>query len=173
MTRILAAVVLVVAASTASAQPGSRSTTLFADALGPTGAYALGVERAVWTSASSDRQLRLRAGGSYWTESYLLNGPTERVITAPFGAAALFSLGRPLGVPAAFEFGAGAVFVRRSGPQYGFAGENFALPTYAEAAVRASLGSRVGLRVGVAVGGEESELAGDGARPVFGVGVGL
>ena len=46
-------------------------------------------------------------------------------------------------------------------------------PAYAEAAVRASLGGRVGVRAGVAVGGEKSELAGDGARPVFGVGVGL
>lgn len=170
MTHRLLVVVLALVASASSAQ---SSTLLFADALGPSGAYALGVEQAVWTSDASERQLRLRLGASYWTETYLLDGPTDRVITVPAGAAALFSLGRPLGVPTAFEFGAGAVFVRRSGPQYGSVGESFALPAYAEAVVRARLAGPVGLRVGAAVGGAESEWVGDGARPVVGIGVGL
>ncbi len=171
--RPLTAALLALAASAPSAQTGQPSTALFADALGPSGAYAVGIEQAVWTAGASERQLRLRLGASYWTETDFLDGPTERVITGPAGAAALFSLGRPLGVRTAFEFGAGAVFVRRSGPPYGSVGESFALPAYAEAALRARLGDRVGLRAGVSVGGEESELAGDGARPVVGVGVGL
>ncbi|PAP75247.1 hypothetical protein [Rubrivirga marina] len=173
MSRFLLASLFVLAASPSSAQTGQRSTVVFADAIGPTGAYALGVERAVWTSAASERQLRLRLGASYWTETFLLDGPTDRVITVPAGASALFALGRPLGVPAAFEFGVGAVFVRRSGSRYGSVGERFTLPAYAEAALRAGLGDRVGLRVGASVGGEASELAGGGVRPVVGVGVGL
>ena len=162
----------VLAAAPVSAQPGARPTAVYADALGPTGAYALGVERAVWTAAAGERQLRLRAGAAYWTE-WLADDVTDRVITVPFGAAALFSLGRPAGVPAAFEFGAGAVFVRRSGPHYVGVGEDFGLPAYAEVAVRTALADRVGLRTGVAVGGGDSPLLGDGVRPVLGVAVGL
>ena len=179
--RNVLAVLAVAAAPVASAQTGSRSTALFADALGPTGAYALGVEQAVLASATGERQLRLRAGVSYWTEDFFFNSPTDRVLTVPLGAAALFSLGRPLGIPAAFEFGGGAVIVRRESERYrsgnspvgSLSGTLLTAPAYGEVAVRASFGSRVGLRAGVAVGGEESELVGDGARPVFGIGVGL
>lgn len=170
--RLLLLAGLALAAASASAQPGARPTAVYAELAGPTGAYALGVERAVWTAAAGERQLRLRAGASYWTE-WLADDVTDRVFTVPLGAAALFSLGRPVGVPAAFEFGAGAVFVRRSGPHYGLVGESFALPAYAEAAVRAEVAGRVGARVGVAVGGEESGLVGDGVRPVVGLAVGL
>jgi hypothetical protein len=171
--RPLTAALLALAASAPSAQTGQPSTALFADALGPSGAYAVGIEQAVWTAGASERQLRLRLGASSWTETDFLDGPTERVITVPAGAAALFTLGRPLGVPTAFEFGAGAVFVRRSGPQYGPVGKSLALPLYGEAALRAAIGDRVGLRAGASVGGEESELAGDGVRPAIGIGVGL
>ena len=176
--RPLLSILLLVSASVVSAQPLTRSTALYADALGPTGAYAVGVEQAILTSDTGDRQLRLRAGASYWTEDpYLFVSGLEpdRVVTVPLGAAALFSLGRPLGIPTAFEFGGGFVIVRRESERYrnSSGGMLLTAPGYAEAAVRGSFGSRVGVRAGVAVGGEESELAGDGARPVFGVGVGL
>ncbi len=164
---------LVLTAAAASAQTGQRATVLFADAFGPSGTYAVGVEQAVWTSAAADRQLRVRGGAAYWTETLFFDGPTDRVIAVPAGAAALFSLGRPLGVPTAFEFGAGAVFVRRSGPRYGSVGESFALPASAEAAARVRLAGPVGLRVGASAGGAASEWVGDGVRPVVGIGVGL
>lgn len=176
--RLLLTAVLLIAASAVSAQSLTRSTALYADALGPTGAYAVGVEQTILKSALGDRQLRLRAGASYWTEDpYFVGSELERdrVLTVPLGAAVLFPLGRPLGVPAAFEFGGGFVVVRRESERYrnSSGGMLLTAPAYAEAAVRASFGSRVGVRAGVAVGGEESELVGDGARPVFGVGVGL
>ena len=175
MRNALLAVLAVVLAAAASAQPGARSTAIFADALGPTGAYAVGVEQAVLTSAAGERQLRLRAGVSYWTEDLFLNGPTDQVLTVPLGASALFTLGRPLGIPTAFEFGGGFVIVRRESERYrnSSGGMLLTAPSYAEAAIRASIGSRLGFRVGAAIGGEESELVGDGVRPVFGVGVGL
>ncbi|MEM1054749.1 MAG: hypothetical protein AAGI52_04430 [Bacteroidota bacterium] len=176
LARSLAVLALALAlAASAAAQPGQRATTLYADVWGPTGAYALGVERAVWTASESERELRLRLGVAYWTEALFPNGPSDRVLTIPAGATALFSLGEPLGVPAAFEFGLGAVFVRRSGERFGFVGESFALPVYSEAVVRAALGSRAGLRVGAVIGGEDSQWSVDagGIRPVIGVGVGL
>ena len=176
--RFLLTALLVVSASAVSAQPLTRSTALYADALGPTGAYAVGVEQSILTSDTGDRQLRLRAGASYWTEDPYFFGSglePDRVLTVPLGAAALFSLGQPLGIPAAIEFGGGFVVVRRESERYrnSSGGMLLSAPAYAEAAVRASFGSRVGVRAGVAVGGEESAIAGDGARPVFGVGVGF
>ena len=169
----LAAVLAAALASAASAQPGTSRTAITADAIGPTGAYALGIERAVWTAESGERQLRLRAGASYWTESVMFGAPTDHVVTVPVGAAALFSLGEPFGLPAVFEAGGGAVFVRRGGERFGFVGESFALPAYAEAAVRLAVGDGVGVRAGVTVGGETSGYAPGDVRPVVGVGVGL
>jgi hypothetical protein len=164
---------LALAAASASAQPDARSTAVYADAIGPTGAYSLGVERAVWTASASERQLRLRAGAAYWTRKAFPDSPTEHVLTVPFGAVALFSLGRPVGVPAAFEFGAGAVFVRRGGAHFGTVGEDFGLPAYAEAAVRAALAERIGVRAGAAAGGAEADVSTANVRPVVGVTVGL
>ena len=166
-------------ASAAAAQTGARPTAVYADVLGPTSAYAVGLEHAVWTSADADRQLRVRAGASYWSErAFGLEFQDDRVVAVPAGGLALFSLGRPLGLPAAFEFGAGAVAVRRSGPRYADVGERFALRPYGETAVRAALGGRVVVRAGATVGGEASDLLGssltdDGVRPVVGIGVGL
>lgn len=174
--RLPLAAALALLVSAASAQPGARPTAFTAEVLGPTGAYALGLERAVWTASAGERQLRLRAGAAYWTRTVFLDSPTEHVLTVPLGAAALFSLGRPAGVPTAFEFGAGAVFVRRGGEHFGTVGEDFALPAYAEVAVRAALADRVSARAGVAVGGADADVTGyfgGGVRPVAGVAVGL
>ena len=170
---------LVALTAAASAQTGTRATALTADVLGPTSAYAVGVEHAAWTSAGAARQLRVRAGVSYWSEeAFGLLYQDDQVIAVPLGAAVLFDLGRPLGVPAAFEFGTGAVAVRRSGARFGDVGESFALRPYGEAAVRAAVGGRIVVRAGAAVGGEASDLLGsrltdDGVRPVVGIGVGL
>ena len=164
MTRPALAAGLLALAAAASAQPAPR-TALYADAVGPTGLYALGVERAVWTAGAGERQLRLRAGAAYWTESIFFDAPTDHVLTVPVGVATLFSLGRPLGLPAAFEFGGGAVFVRRGGERFGIVGESFALPAYGEAAVRVAVGGGVGVRAGLTAGGERSDFDTDGVRP--------
>ena len=174
MTRLLLALVALVPAA-AAAQPARYSTGLYAEAVGPTGLYAVGVERAFAASDDGARRLSARVGVGYWTfqRTYRLGDrQPERTLVVPAGATAAFSLGRPLGVPAAFEFGVGAVFVRRSGPGFGTVGESFALPPYAEAAVRASPG-RLAVRAGAVVGGESEEWGFAGPRPVFGLGFGL
>ena len=160
-------------ASVAAAQP-APPTTVYAEAVGPAGLYALGVERAVWTASGGERQLRLRAGASYWAESAFPLESADRVLAVPVGAAALFSLGRPLGLPAAFEFGGGVVLVYRESERFRTSSDGRLLtaPGYAEAAVRASLG-RVSVRAGATVGGNGESWGWDGPRPVVGVGVGL
>ena len=174
--RLLLAAVLATVASAASAQPGAPATALYADALSPTGTYALGAERAVLTSGDGARQLRLRAGASFWTERNAgPDRPADRVLAVPVGAAAVFSLGRPLGVPAAFEAGGGAVVRHEWGWRFDrLAGRSGVTETagYAEAAVRAAVGRRAVVRAGVVTGPED----GRGrtiTRPVFGVGLGL
>lgn len=166
----LAACALAFAAA-ASAQPA----VLYAEAVGATGAYAIGVERAVWTADAGERQLRLRAGASYWTDRVFLDGPRDRFVTVPVGASALFTLGRPLDVPAAFEASGGVVLVRldREGSPASGGGARLSAPAFAELAVRLAVAGRVGLRVGAAVGGVDRAWGADGARPVVGLGVGL
>jgi hypothetical protein len=174
--RFALAVALAVAASAASAQPVAPTTTLYADALGPTGTYALGAEHAVLASADGARQLRLRAGAAFWTEQNSgPDRPADRVVAVPVGAAALFSLGRPLGVPAAFEFGGGAVVEYDwSWWHSRFAGHRGTteLVGYAEAGVRAAIGRRAVVRAGVATGMRDWRGRSQ-TRPVFGVGLGL
>lgn len=162
--------------SVASAQTGTSATALYADALGPTGTYALGVEHAVLASADGARQLKLRAGASFWTEQNAgSDRPADRVLAVPVGAVAVFSLGSPLGVPAAFEFGGGAVIERQWGWRYDqLTGRSGVTTTagYVEAAVRARVGQRVVARAGVMTGPDDWRGR-TITRPVFGVGLGL
>ena len=157
------------------AAPAFAQTALYAEAFGPTGAYALGVEQGVVASAAGDRRLAVRAGVSYRNETTTFVGSsTEHVLAVPFGAVASFSLGRPLGVPLAADVGGGAVFTRRTGERYDqTTGEAFGLPVYGEAVLRAALGRRLSVRAGAVVGGVSSEFVSGEVRPVVGVGFGL
>ncbi len=175
MVRYLATLSLALVAAAAFAQPGARPTALYAEGFGAAGLYAFGVERAVWAFAEG-HHLRLRVGVSDWSDEYY--SPVDRLLTdhvvsVPVGASALFSIGRPLGVPLAFETGAGLVGVRRSGPRLAPDGPDYSLDPYAEVAVRTLLLGRVGLRAGLTFGGEESSFSGDVSRPVVGVSFGF
>ena len=169
----LAACALALGAA-ASAQP-APPTTLYAEAVGATGLYAVGVERAVWTAGAGERQLRIRVGVACWTENAFPFEGTDRVLAVPSGGSALFSLGRPLGLPAAFEFGGGVVVVRRESERYAASsdGRRLTAPGYAEAALRADVGGGVAVRAGAAAGGHDEGWGWSGPRPVVGVGVGL
>ena len=171
MVRYLATLIIALVASTAFAQPAGRMTAVYAEAFGAAGLYSFGVERAVWRS-SQGHQLRFRVGASEWRDEYY--SPIDRVLTdhvvsVPVGVTALLSLGRPLGIPLAFEGGAGIVGVRRSGPRLNPDGPDYSVDPYAELAIRTALLSRVGLRAGRTFGGEESGFSGDTSRPVVGI----
>lgn len=176
MTRYLATLSLALVASAAFAQPGARTTAVYAEGFGAAGLYSLGVERAVWTSAAEAYQLRIRVGVSSWSDEYYTSvdrALTDDVLSVPVGASALFSLARSLGVPLALEAGAGLVGVRRSGPRLDPDGPDYSLDPYAEVAVRTLLLGRVGLRAGFTFGGEESSFSGDTSRPVVGASFGF
>lgn len=170
MTRLLLVAALVALVPQASAQ-----TALYAEAFGPTGAYAIGIEQGLVASASDDRRLALRVGASYRTDRlfYDWGSSTDHVIAVPAGAVASFSLGRALGFPLATDLGAGVVFERRSGGRFGEVGESFGLPVYAEVLLRAGLTDRISIRAGALTGGATSPLGSDSVRPVVGLGVGL
>ena len=175
MARYLALLSVVLVSSAAFAQPGAQATAIYAEGFGAAGLYSFGVERAVLATAA-DHQLRLKVGVSDWYDEYY--SPVDRVLTdhvvsVPVGASALLAIGRPLGVPLALEAGSGVVGVRRSGPRLDATGADYSLDPYAEVAVRTLLFGRVGLRVGLTFGGEESSFSGDTSRPVVGASFGF
>lgn len=93
--RLALLVALVVAGPAASAQIGTRSTALYADLLGPTSAYSVGIEQAVWTSPDASRQLRLRAGFAYWSEkAFGLLYQDDDIIAVPRPSNNLITAGR-------------------------------------------------------------------------------
>lgn len=164
---------LALAALLAFSTGASAQTSLYAEVLGATGSYAVGVEQGVVASVDGGRRLAVRAGASYRTDRLVPGGSLDHVIAVPAGAVVSFSLGRPLGIALASDFGAGAVFERRSGGRFGELGESFALPRYAEALLQARLSERLAVRAGVLAGGARAPLERDGIRPVTAVTFGL
>lgn len=167
-------------ASVASAQ-----TTLYAEALGATGSYTLGIQRGLLSSQDGNRCLSVRAGASYRTERLEilvpLDGPVDHILAIPASLGTTFGLGQQFGVPLSAEFGVGAVFVRRSGGRFEGVGERFEIPRFAEALLGVQTSERVSVRLGALVGGArggisrtENALGYDWrVQPVFRAGVSL
>ena len=168
-SRALAAM-LRLAVSLLFASAASAQTTLYAEALGATGAYSVGVQQNVLSSDGGDRRLTVRIGASYRTDRLFSLGPDnqapiDHVLAIPVAVAATFGLGQQRGVPLSAEFGAGAVFVRRGSERFEGLGESFALPRFAEALLGAQPSDRVAVRLGALIGGARSA---DGASNVLG-----
>ncbi|MEO0556827.1 MAG: hypothetical protein AAF170_01455 [Bacteroidota bacterium] len=172
MRYFLSVLVFALVVSASAAQGGSRAVVIGADAYGPTAAYTVGVDALVLSSDDDVRAIRVRAGVGAWNEARPGGPGPNRYLVGSAGATALFSLGHPIGVPAAFEFGAGVAVDRLSGKsvlQLSGRASVVAAP-YAEATARIWLGRFVG-RGGVTWGGDPRGRS--DMRQTIGVGIGL
>ena len=149
---VLLAVVLAAPAVTRA----QARTALYAEALGPTGAYALGVEQTVFRADRT--QFGVRAGVSYSIESKLLPGdPDPHVLAIPVAALIRVPVARVGRAPVSIEAEGGATLARPYGLVTRFflsPGQTFGVSPHAMASVRADLfGNRMFVRAGLTMGG--------------------
>lgn len=164
------AMLMMASASQSSAQSGS--TAIYADILGPSGSYALGVDQVVYRAGSSDLSIRL--GGSYFREADVVGGlESAQIVAFPLAGAARVPLGRIASLPVSVEAEGGVSFARWWGGVTRFTtspGESFRLFPHASAMVHVGLGRSIFARGGVTLGGVRG---GGDVAPVAGVGISL
>ncbi len=156
-----------------SAPAASAQTAVYAEGIGATGSYAVGVEQGVLASASGERRLAVRVGASYAREASAFNTLTARyAFIVPVGAVASFGLGAPAGLPLAAEIGAGAIVARRRGGYVDRNNAKLGAALYGDVALRAAVARRIALRAGLLVGGNDAAVLFESnrVRPVVGVG---
>lgn len=140
---------------------------MYADTHGVTGAD-LRVERQLFASADGLHQLRFRTGLSYAEVSDA--GVAGNALAVPVGATILFSLGRTVGVPLAFEIGNGMYFGGTRARQPRSNGDRLdpRFGSYTELALRAGITDQVWIR-----GGVSSGMTAGLVRPTLGIGLGF
>lgn len=164
------ATISLLASTNARAQAG---TSVYAEVLGPTGTYALGIEHTIFRVDRT--QIVGRAGASYSIESNLLPGnPYPHVLAIPVAAFIRVPVGVIGRVPLSVEAEGGTTLARPYGAVTRFflsEGQTFAFFPHAMASVRTDLlGERLFVRAGVTMGGVGRRGS---FAPAASIGVGL